>query len=70
MMKFVKIEYYINFFIIFSQLTIIISMKGAAQLITLLLLSSSHDSVRADQPVHCLRENMYGLWDFHVSTDT
>jgi hypothetical protein len=45
-------------------------MKGAAELITLLLLSSSHHSVRADQPVHCLRENMYGLWDFHVSTDT
>lgn len=46
-------------------------MKGAAELITtLLLMSSSHNSVRADQPVHCLRENMYGVWDFHVSTDT
>ena len=29
-----------------------------------------HNSlVKADQPVHCLRENLYGVWDFHVSQD-
>jgi hypothetical protein len=25
--------------------------------------------VFGDQPVHCLREKMYGEWDFHVSQD-
>ena len=25
--------------------------------------------VKADQPVHCLRDNAYGEWDFHVSTE-
>ena len=25
------------------------------------------DVVKADQPVHCLRENMYGIWNFHTS---
>ena len=25
--------------------------------------------VKADQPVHCLRESVYGTWDFHVSKD-
>lgn len=23
----------------------------------------------ADQPVHCLREKIYGMWEFHVSKD-
>jgi len=45
-------------------------MKGASSLAKLLLLYSSHLVVRADQPVHCLRENMYGVWDFHISDDT
>ena len=26
------------------------------------------NSVFADQPVHCFREEIYGLWEFHVST--
>lgn len=25
--------------------------------------------VAADQPVHCIREELYGIWNFHVSTD-
>lgn len=25
--------------------------------------------VTADQPVHCLRESVYGSWDFYVSKD-
>lgn len=25
--------------------------------------------VKADQPVHCLREAMFGVWNFHVSKD-
>ena len=23
----------------------------------------------ADQPVHCIREELFGIWNFHVSTD-
>ena len=23
--------------------------------------------VKADQPVHCLREQLFGMWKFHVS---
>lgn len=25
--------------------------------------------VAADQPVHCIREELYGIWNFHVSSD-
>ena len=25
--------------------------------------------VAADQPVHCIREELYGIWNFHVSAD-
>ena len=25
--------------------------------------------IKADQPVHCLRESLFGKWDFHVSSD-
>ena len=25
-------------------------------------------STKADQPVSCLREQVYGLWEFHVNT--
>lgn len=25
--------------------------------------------VRADQPVHCLRGQLYGVWNFHVSKE-
>ena len=25
--------------------------------------------VKADQPVHCLREQMFGVWNFHTSKD-
>ena len=28
------------------------------------------DVVKADQPVHCLRESLFGNWKFHVSADT
>lgn len=27
-------------------------------------------SVAADQPVHCLREQLFGHWEFHVSQDS
>jgi hypothetical protein len=30
----------------------------------------SEDVVKADQPVHCLREQLFGMWKFHVSGDT
>ena len=26
--------------------------------------------VQADQPVHCLREEMYGLWEFDISSES
>jgi len=25
------------------------------------------NTVKADQPVHCLRGQLYGVWNFHVS---
>ena len=25
--------------------------------------------MRGDAPVHCLREKIYGTWDFHVTKD-
>jgi hypothetical protein len=28
---------------------------------------SSFTTVMADQPVHCLRGQLYGVWNFHVS---
>jgi len=28
---------------------------------------TSFTTVRADQPVHCLRGQLYGVWNFHVS---
>ena len=33
------------------------------------LLLGSYSSVLADQPSHCLREKIYGMWEFHVSKD-
>jgi len=33
------------------------------------LLNNYNPFVKADQPVHCLRDNVYGQWEFHVSTD-
>ena len=30
---------------------------------------SPTDFVKADQTVHCLRDDAYGEWDFHVSTE-
>lgn len=52
------------------------SMKKALSKIALVSLINNlnpfdHQSmlVKADQPVHCLREQMYGVWNFHVSSD-
>lgn len=28
---------------------------------------TSFNTVKADQPVHCLRGQLYGVWNFHVS---
>ena len=25
------------------------------------------DVARADQPVHCLKDDVFGTWDFHVN---
>jgi hypothetical protein len=33
--------------------------------ITCLLLNIK--LIKADQPVHCLREQLFGVWNFHVS---
>jgi len=30
---------------------------------------SASDLARADQPVHCLRDDAFGEWEFHVSQD-
>ena len=30
---------------------------------------SASQFVAADQPVHCIRETLYGIWNFHVSSD-
>ena len=35
----------------------------------ILLLGGLVNLVTADQPVHCLRESVYGTWDFYVSKD-
>lgn len=37
-------------------------------IITLALLLNS--TVKADQPVHCLRGQVYGVWNFHVNKAT
>ena len=34
------------------------------------LLANLNPFVKADQPVHCLRENIYGQWEFKVSKET
>ena len=34
------------------------------------VLVALFQTVSADQPVHCLRENLYGTWDFHVSAQS
>lgn len=31
--------------------------------------STGSGLVRADQPVHCIREELFGIWNFHVSSD-
>ena len=33
------------------------------------LLAFILNEVYADAPVHCLRENIYGTWEFHVTKD-
>ena len=33
------------------------------------LLIATIKLVKGDQPVHCLRENLYGVWDFHVTAN-
>lgn len=37
--------------------------------ISALINNLSIDQVRADQPVHCTRDDAYGVWDFHVNTE-
>ena len=31
---------------------------------------SMEQVAKADQPVHCLKDDAFGTWDFHVSQDT
>jgi len=45
-----------------------IKIKSFA-LLCLLYNLNPFEVVKADQPVHCLREQMYGVWNFHVSKD-
>ena len=35
-----------------------------------LVIAALFSIVKSDQPVHCLRENVYGTWDFFISQDT
>ena len=34
----------------------------------LLNLLTLEDVARADQPVHCLKDDIFGTWDFHVNS--
>ena len=47
--------------------------KALARLITISMLlmnpMTSEFGARADQPVHCLRQDIYGDWTFHVGKD-
>ena len=43
--------------------------KSGKTLAVLCLLNNVNPFVRADQPVHCLKENILGSWDFHVSEE-
>ena len=36
-------------------------------LVANLSLTDTINKVRADQPVHCLREDFFGEWIFHVT---
>jgi hypothetical protein len=38
-------------------------------MVNILFIAIALTQVFADQPVHCLREKIYGEWDFHVSKD-
>lgn len=46
-------------------------MKAISSLAVMCLLNNLNpfDQVKADQPVHCIREKLYGVWNFHVSKD-
>ena len=33
------------------------------------LLTNTNPFVKADQPVHCLRDDVYGDWEFTVNSD-
>lgn len=37
--------------------------------LTMVLMAAIPSVVRADQPVHCLRGQLYGLWHFYVSSE-
>ena len=43
--------------------------KSIITLAKLCLLFNLNPFVKADQPVHCLRESMFGVWNFHVTKD-
>lgn len=36
----------------------------------LLLNLNPFNQVAADQPVHCLKDDVFGTWDFHISQQT
>ena len=44
-------------------------MKNAISMAVLCLIANINPFVKADQPVHCLREQLYGVWNFHVSKE-
>ena len=35
-----------------------------------LVLNMHPSEILADQPVHCLKDNVFGQWDFHVSNES
>ena len=45
-------------------------MKKKVSLAIAFLLNylPSSNFVRADQPVHCLKDDVFGTWDFHVNS--
>ena len=44
-------------------------MKQMLSLAAFCLLANLNPFVKADQPVHCLREDLFGVWNFHVSKE-
>ena len=44
--------------------------KTTATLAAFCLINNYNPFVKADQPVHCLRDDVFGDWEFTVNTQT